>query len=323
MAGLEPQIDDLIVRMMAKTPEERPDSAYEVAALLSAYLRELVGQHGPVSVGARRLEPSIAPAASETVFDMPMGLEGVVNAWSNRAAVLRELVYDVASWGPRPGWLVGTFRKVERHVQLMEQARDRLRVLAPDVYQDERKLRETRLQIGRALDSLAADEAAAHAAIDEHARSLGQARLDLDAAEKALPAALRAMKANLPGLDAWPIPTSALRALVFAGEHAKVLESAKARIAQETRDLAEARARQDDLSFQLSQLKGRMGLQTASAEIEISPAREEMVALEEQIREASEAATRDVEPLVAHYLALPHAAEKVRFAALPAENTFG
>ena len=179
-------------------------------------------------------------------------------------------------------------------------------------------MREQRLQIGRALDALGSDEARAAQLIDKHAVALGQARMQLDqavASYRELRAELSATLGDLPERN--PTDTQ-LTVLARSGQNAATQLHAKQAIDTNMRALAKARAEHEDIRFQMAQLKGRMGSFTAGAEVDISPAREELAALERELREHLDQVVGDAEPVVRHLMSFPHLRDRIRAAAEPA-----
>ena len=152
----------------------------------------------------------------------------------------------------------------------------------------------------------------------EHAVALGKGRMHLDQALVAWRAARIELVSLVPTLPDTGLNEAQLSVLAQVGQVAERQLQAKRAIDANMRELAKARAEHEDIRFQMAQLKGRMGSFSAGAEVDISPAREELVALEREIREHLDQVLGDAEPVVRHLMSFPHLRDRIRAAAEPA-----
>ncbi|MCA9576710.1 MAG: protein kinase [Myxococcales bacterium] len=320
---VSPELDELVLRLLAKQPEARPASAYALASELSTMMQAMdAATAEPIPLTRRSLPPrnatSVSPRDTVSAIEETVGLDSVIGAWESRLGVLEDASRRAHGAAEAPAWLNESLARMREHVAAMTAARRQLSARAGVITEEERKVREQRLQIGRALDALGSDEARAAQLIDKHAVALGQARMQLDqavASYRELRAELSATLGELPERN--PTDTQ-LTALARAGQNAATQLHAKQAIDTNMRALAKARAEHEDIRFQMAQLKGRMGSFTAGAEVDISPAREELAALERELREHLDQVVGDAEPVVRHLMSFPHLRDRIRAAAEPA-----
>ncbi|MCA9533748.1 MAG: protein kinase [Myxococcales bacterium] len=322
--SVPPELDALVLRLLSKQPEARHPSAYALASELSAIMEAMdAATVEPIpltrrSIAPRSGEEDTAGRRTVSAIEETLGLDGVISAWENRLSVLDDVSRRAHVGSAAPPWLDEHLARMRAHVEAMTRARARLHAQAGAITDDERQVREQRLQIGRALDALGGDEARAAQLIDQHAIALGKARMQLDQASGAWSEVRAELLAMAPRLPERSPSDEQLSALVRLGQAAARQLGAKQAIDTHMRDLAKARAEHDDIRFQMSQLKGRMGSFTAGAEVDINPAREELAALEREIREHLDLVLGDAEPVVRHLMSFPHLRDRIRAAAEPA-----
>ena len=318
--NVPPELDALILRLLSKQPEARHPSAYALAGELSDMLQAMdAATVEPIPLTRKSLAPKPGePRKAVSKVEENIGLDGVISSWENRLEVLEDVSRRAHVGSQAPAWLDEHLTRMRGHVQAMTKARARLNTQAGAITEDERKVREQRLQIGRALDALGGDEARAAQRIEEHAVALGKGRMHLDQALVAWRAARIELVSLVPTLPDTGLNEAQLSVLAQVGQVAERQLQAKRAIDANMRELAKARAEHEDIRCQMAQLKGRMGSFSAGAEVDISPAREELVALEREIREHLDQVLGDAEPVVRHLMSFPHLRDRIRAAAEPA-----
>ncbi len=320
-ANVPASLDALVLRLLAKQPDARPPSAYALAEELTQILTELdVSADEPIPLTRRSVPPRSGTHArhATTEVEPSVGLDGIISAWESRLEVLRDVSVRAHVHSTPPAWLRENLERMEAHVAAMVAARAQLTEQAGAVTEDEAKLRMQRLQIGRALDALGGDEARAAQRIDQHAVALGTSRMAFDKARAPLAQALAELDAASPIPRDHTLRKEHLELLARVGELAGRQLSAKRDVDTHMRELARARAEQDDIRFQMAQLKGRMGSFSAGAEVDMSPARDQLIELERDIRERLDLVLGDAEPVVRHLMSFPHLRDRIRAAATPA-----
>lgn len=304
-AGIPPEIDALVLRLLAKDPSERPHSAHQLAEDIKARLRGL-GESVSDSVPSIRPEHrTIAPRATET------GTGTLVLAWRERVEFFGELAARAHGHSP-PYWLAQALWRLRERVEWMAAAREELRRRIAEAMQQEESARQSRLQIGRALDELSRDEGKAAAAIGAGEKKLLHARQVLDRSRTALPPAWRAIPPCPPSLR--DPPEHVVDRLLAAGEIARAMREAASTIRMVAPELEMHRRQREDLSFQVAQLKGRLGSFNAATQLELDDLRSKTRELDEQIERELENVLGESATLVQHFMQFPELHDLVKLA---------
>ena len=293
-ANIPKAIDDLVQKLLEKEPEARHRDAFHLCEEIKRALASLPDKtsHRPSS---KRRRLSTAEALSRTM--------STDEAWRDRTELFQSLIALAHPAGDAPEWLAPAVEKLAALVTGMGEHRLTLDRLAGQASQKEEEMRQAALRIGRALDELARDES----------RVLGQI---VEVEKRVEDAASRLKELDKPLLRAWgsvpALPISGpeltrdvVEALRDAGSLASIWIEAERSVALIRRDLAERQRERDDLRFQISQLKGRMGGLGAEADAEAGSLRAEMARLDSELRRNTDEVVRDAEPIMRHFLAYP------------------
>ncbi len=302
-------VDNLVRRLMAKTSDERPPTAYALAA----EIRDLLEQHG----GGRKVRRT-SQFDETTSLDVPFSEE---EAWASRVDQFQRLVARAHPDRDGPPWLYEQVDLLQQDVNQMRLLRVELQELSERVGLRETAVREARLRFGRALDELGDDESRVLKGLQSLAPQLKEASETLERLER-------------PLLTAWasvaPMPSEGLRlssevvdALVDAGKLAKSFREAAVTIGELGRHQIELERERDDLRFQISQLKGRLGSINADAELEIEALRTKIGEVDTDIRRLSEEMVRRTDPVYKHLMSMPATRSDVLRAPEPTEAEAG
>jgi eukaryotic-like serine/threonine-protein kinase len=290
-----PALDGLVASLLRKEPETRPQSAYDVARALDA----LLAQHssrGSVG-GAETQEAPRAPAHSWA----QRRDSSEADQWIRRVAALQQAERRVYRQGAPP-WLRTAIEDLSsRAAQLASIQAEHARCLER-VSQIEQELRETQLRIGHALDTLARDAAQVAAQLRDAEAPLAEARQRRDTESANLAVCWQGLGAPPP--DPTLRREQVMQALLV-GEAAGRWLDADRQVDQRERDLGPLLRQREELRFQITQLKGRLGSVGADMEYEIHKGKDEAEALERDIRRAVESLAAQADPVMQHLLAFP------------------
>jgi len=325
--GISSDIDELVLRLLEKKPEDRFLDAYALADDLKRILTDMSGaQERPVpkSVGKTSLLPGqvvIAPTnppppleekkgirdtyVSKTLLEDEEGEEPTQtmvteDAWVERVELFLRMAHEAHPSNDSPTWLVPAIEGMKGRITEMCDLRKRLDGLTGAAHQQEDDMRGARLRIGMALDELGLDESRVLRLLAETQPRLDEAKARLEELEKPL---LRAWAAIEPmPLEKQPKATREIvEALREAGQLASIWIEAERVVATHDREMSERNRERDDLQFQIAQLKGRLGTVNAESDIDLGSLREQTTTLDSEIRKHVDALVKDAEP-IARYL---------------------
>jgi len=300
---LPPEVDALVLRMLEKDPEDRLGSAFELADEVKSWLEAHRTSQMP-----RAVSPRAVPLETTVVDEHPSGPE-LVDRWRERVHVFRELVARAHPDGDAPSWLAGAIEGLALRVQDLATVRGQLLRRATQALSQQEEVRDARLRIGRALDALAADETRLRQRTAELEGRLAEAQARLQQVERPL----RAAWAKLPPhREDAVVDAAVLTSLRDAGALATIRLDAARTIEELTRDLERARLEREDVSFQIQQLKGRLGGMSAVSQVDMDGLREETTSLDRRLQTQLDEVVRAAEPIVRHFMAFPHLRDVVR-----------
>jgi serine/threonine-protein kinase len=298
LSTIGPALDDLVLRLLAKDPDARPKNAYALSDEIRNILESLGSMRAPKRTSEPR--PFVPTALSQTVV--------TEDAWEERVAIFRRLVSRAHPHGPPP-WLLPTIDELAERIRSMRQLRRNLDDLASQAARRENDMREVRMRIGRALDELAQDEARVQRALAETRDRWREAKERLDEIERPV---LRAW-AEVPPMPAGgpAVDREVAEALRDAGQLAAIWIEADRSVGSLQRDMLEREREIEDLRFQVSQLKGRLGTVNAEGDLDTSGNREETSRLDADLRRIVDDIVRTAEPVYRHFMAFPELRNEV------------
>ncbi len=280
--GLDPDLDVLLVRMLAKNPADRHRDAFHVKDDLNALLDRYPGSRAdsarprPTSsqnlqgvspsqqrAAATPSQPALRPPSSGSQPSLPpdvsrptLHIPSESDDWRERVGSYREQLKRLHPRGDVPEAIESAMQRMEETLSTILRLRTEMDGSARELTTKEDDLRATRLRIGHALDELAHDES-----------KLGRL-LDAELAEHsaARHAALGAIEAILSRPPVQPIaakqgqPLSQEDAISLQGFGVAVdnLRTTQARLNRLEQNLDVKRVALKDLGFQMEQLKSRL-----------------------------------------------------------------
>ena len=281
-------IDAIVLRMLQKQPRDRFSDSYHLADELRAVLDQLQG--GRASKPPRRsgMMPLVQAPSNAT---QPW-VDAAEESWATRHELFQSLVPRAYPRGDAPETLR---RGLHEMGELVEYARVVRRKLSDNVLrakEAEDNLRNARLRVGHAADELGHDESRV-------TRRIQEIHASMEAVEQQLVAAAAPIEEGVPKLARGPFTMSracAERLRQLGGLAAIWLET-EAHLEALTGRMAAAEREREDLRFQISQLKGRLGILNAEADSELSDLREEAEALERELARVLDAIGRTADPI--------------------------
>jgi hypothetical protein len=224
-------------------------------------------------------------------------------AWEERIMLFQKLVSEAHPRGDAPAWLGPRLRDLEQRLNQMKDLRQKLEGLAGSASSREDGMRDARLRIGRAIDELGRDESRVLRVVAEITPKLEEAEARLAELEKPL---LRAWGGVPPMPAEKPsVQRETAEALREAGHLAAIWLEADRSAAVHRRDLADRMRERDDLTFQIAQLKGRLGTVNAESDIDLGSLRDQTMRIDGQLRAMVDELVRDAEPVFRHFMNIP------------------
>jgi serine/threonine-protein kinase len=254
--SVPPALDALVQRMLEKRPERRPASALEVADQLGRLL---------VAIAPGSFPPSTASSQPARRALQHGSFQDAEQLWDAHIAELARRAGSAYAGRPTPPWLLDTLERMRTLVEQVRAARGQLRSLAHADTGKQAVSRGTALRLGGAIENLAREDSR----VGERLTSI---ETDLPAAERALE------EQSLVLLDALERGLTPVPALLQRWAQAKRAVHALTR----ARDAAQRE--RDDLRFQISQLKGRLGALEAAQGQESQAEAERDSVLDAEIR---------------------------------------
>ncbi len=294
-------IDEMVLKLLEKDPTDRYASAFELAELCKSWLEANRGTVPPTPVVAHRGEGESRDTAPS--------IAALVDRWEDRVEVFRRLVDRAHPQGDTPSWLPGALEGLSSKVQSLAGLRDELLKSVTVAIHQEDEVRQSRMRIGHAIDALATDETrisreltAAEGRLAEAQERLGQ-----------VVGPLRDAWAKIPKYhDQAALDAKAVQALAAAGALAKIQLDAAQAIADVKKKRRDLERQRDDLSFQIEQLKGRMGGLSAAMDVDLDDLRRETHSLNRTIQSTLDEVVKKAEPIVRHFMEFPHLRDVVR-----------
>lgn len=306
--GIPPELDAVVGKLLEKEPEHRHTDAHH----LGEELRRVADLLPRPSVVPESTEQQVADAMSATFarIDSRPTVSSSADTWDQKLASFRRLA--AAAHGTTPAWLVNALNELATWVKDLSLRRADLDRSATSLMHQEEEIRNVRLRIGKAIDVLVRDESRTLRELDGIRSVDGGAQEGTAAAEQRL----RAAWANLPlpPGPADPIDVATVARLRELGAAAAAWEA----MAQQSGELRAQRAQreqgQNDIKFQVAQLKGRLGTLTAEGEVDLAMMRQKTEELDLEVQSLLDKIASRSEEIVKHLLEFPELRDQVRAA---------
>ena len=289
--GIPADVDDLVLRLLAKEPEGRPATSYALASELTALLK----RHG----GGHRAQRTAGFQATTSV-DAPFSVE---DAWLSRVDHFRRLVGRAHPRGDEPPWIQRALTELDGNVDRMREVRQSLVSLSERIAEREKSTRAARLRFGRALDELGSDESRVLGELAELDPAFRDSQVRIEALERPVRRGWATLSRQ-PDEGARLSPKD-VESLIELGMRAAELRDAAVELEGVARRHIELERERDDLRFQVSQLKGRLGTINAESELEVEHLRGEVTGCDAELRQLAERALEVSRPLYEHLLKYP------------------
>jgi serine/threonine-protein kinase len=285
------EVDALVMRMLAKTTQQRFTDAYHLADELRGLLDQLQGGRG--SKPPRRSGVLSSLPGPESHVTLPW-VDAAEETWALRYELFTSLMPRAYPSGDVPEPVRKALRDMSDLIEQTRHIRGRLSDNLLQAKEHEDNLRAARLRVGHAADELGQDESRIVRRMAEAQAAIEGVRTRLLDCEQPLRDGL----AELATLQARGGMTRPLAELLrhLGGSAAIWLETDTQLAGVGARVVAAERER-EDLRFQIAQLKGRLGILNAEADAELNALREQAETLEGELSHAVEQLARTADPI--------------------------
>jgi serine/threonine protein kinase len=312
VASLPRELDDVVVRLMAKDAAARPRDANalidELAPILAQY-PDPAARKSATSAPRPAALPSEVGDDTEVIVapqsQHPTPSPSSVRAWVERRTKLRAGIDAAYPRGGAPATLERAFAELDQLVERAVSADAEIQQVARALADRESVASDARDRIGRALDELTHDESAMLRQLDELERLGERARTRVEQAAAEFRAAWSEARASLP--DDVLASVEAAAAVEAAARRATAWRQAVQEIHELDAQRASRTAAREDLRFQISQLKGRLGAMNADVEHDLSGLRARASELGGQLAQIEESLADTGATLSGHLLEHPQA----------------
>jgi predicted nucleic acid-binding Zn-ribbon protein len=300
--ALPPAADRLVMRLLAKKPEDRHRDAYHVIEDLQRMLDSLPGRETSQKPRSSSTRESPAP---------PVLMSNIHEEenWAKSAQLFRQLAREVHTSGAAPEWLLDAIRRIEEVVAEVRNLREQLEKAAETATQKEEEVRKPRRQIGHALDELAQDDSRLGRQILELVEELEPAESRLDAAVHAVLSSASSLPQALKlGMIVESTEVQLLQDLLRASSELSMMRESVATLRSRlTRKKLERR----DLRYQMDQLKRKLETFNQSTTMDMEIWHEEIHELTTKIQTRLEAIGPIGRTVTAHFGHFPEAADRL------------
>ncbi len=316
VAGLRPEIDGVVLKLLQKDPARRHRDAFHLVDDLQSLLDRLpavdLPQLEPERGGSLQAQRSASePKPPEDSQVRPtVHVPTELDEWAQRVTLYQQMLMRAHPNGDIPGPLQVSLQRMQLALAAMLKLRGEIDDSARQLIAREDEVRATRLRIGGALDELARDES-------KLARSLDADKQQAEVAAQALQQSVTALarlaktapKPKRAGDRVSDADTELWQAL-----HTQLatLALADAQTTQMQASLETGRLAWDDLRFQVAQLKGRLATLNADSSAAQGNTQERVHRAETELHVELERLVAEAENLAGHLRDRPEFATTMR-----------
>jgi len=294
-------IDRMVMRLLAKKPEDRYRDAYHLVEELQRLLDSLPGHATSQKPRSGSRESPLPPVLTSN--------QPEEEHWSKSAQLFRQLAHEVHSSGTAPEWLLDAIRRIEEVVAEVRNLREQLEKAAATATQKEEEIRKPRQQIGHALDELAQDDSRLGRQILELVEELEPAESRLDAAVHAVLSCATSLPSALKlGMTIESTEVHILQELVRAGSELSMMRDSVATLRSR---LTRKKLERKDLRYQMNQLKHKLEQFNQSTTMDMEVWHEEIHNLTIKIQTRLEAMGPIGRTITAHFGHFPEVADRL------------
>ena len=311
--GVPPELDAIVAKLLEKNPQQRHRDAYHLLEELRRIAERLPA---PRSGGSSVHDTLINRGAAEPGerLSLPTDSAGPVlpEGWEHRADALRRMAALAYPRHDAPAWVLSGVEQVAARIARVRGLERALAQATERAKDREGAGRALRLRVGRAIDELGRDESRARRRIDDLAASLESARRRIGELDARLARSLRTLH-TLPGTLSAETATQLRDTGALAGEWLETTTEVESTL----RELAVRERERDDLRFQISQLKGRLGTLAAELELDLGAMHDEAARLGAEREALVDDLHERAHTLLRHFATFPELEDAVRSASLP------
>ena len=311
--GIPESLDQLVKKLMDKDPKKRHRDAHHLTEDLRKIAESLPSSQGRASTSGRHdTIPSSPPASGIAPVDPMLSNAALAPgaqmpaAWDERLRFFSELARR-AHGAAAPAWLLQAIEDLGRRIADARALERELAAVGGSTSAREAEVRNVRLRLGRAIDELSRDESRASGEIDELFRQLAEARQKHASSEAPLSRSLNVIRSGKAIVDR-DVAGELRKAGVLATTW---LEADQQVIALGDRLRIRERER-DDLRFQVSQMKGRLGGMNAAEDVELGAMRAQNTHLDRRHTTLSDEVAQRAAAIMQHFAGFPELRDLVR-----------
>ncbi len=304
--GIPDALDHLVKKLMLRKIAESLPSSLGRASISGRH--DTIPSTPPASgvIGVPGAGASAAPAVGgPSISPLAAGAQ-LPAAWDERLRFFADLARR--AHGPQPPpWLTQAIDELGRRIADARSLERDLAVVGTSTTAREQEVRNVRLRLGRAIDELSRDESRAAGEIDDLYRQLAEARQRHATSEAPLARALDIVRSSKAIVDR-EVATELRSAGMLA---AAWLEADQ--LVQALSDKLRVRERErEDLRFQVSQMKGRLGGMNAAEDVELGAMRAQNTDLDRRHNTLSDEIAQRAAAIMQHFAGFPELRELVR-----------
>lgn len=291
--SIPPDVDELVLKLLQKKPQQRHRDAHHLMEDLQNLSISL-----PDSVQQSISLSSLPPRGS--LSEQAMKLPSDDKQWLDRIALYRKLIEKKYPKGDSPGWLSDDLNQIETTVKELFNLEQKLTKAVETATKQENNARRTRIRIGNALDQLTRDESKLQRRIEELDYRLSKLQSDMERAVNELQQSTDAVKSSVVSREPLSPDESAVlnRLLLAAKKLSQVQEMKK----QKTQKRNAKKNELEDLHFQISQLKGKLGTTNAETMIDKDAIHKKTSKLDSRLKEKLDSVIPVAERILSHFM---------------------
>jgi predicted nucleic acid-binding Zn-ribbon protein len=298
--AIPPTVDNLVLKLLQKRPEDRYRDGYHLAEDLVKLLGELPheGEFAP--------RPSSSLPRDKRTEVQSQYEE---DAWERTSNLYRDLLAQAHPGGDGPEWLPIHIDKIAAMVKDVRALRGHLKAAVEKRTEQEEEARRPKVQIGHALDELAKDDSRINREIEALEEELKPAESSMHDAIHVATTSIATAPTDLNEGDEVSAEQSALLGELV--QVASTLNAARQVVASLKSKMEAKQTERRDLRFQMKQLKEKLEAMHAVSTCDMEVAHEEVNRIDSQIVAKLAAIKPEAAAISEHFKQFPELREQL------------